>query len=232
MLESPFSESLIARAIKNKIIELNIIDIRSFSKDRHKKVDDNPFGGGAGMVLKLEPIVSALKSIGVRKKNKFYKNSYKKPLVIYMSPQGKTLNASIIKNLSKFNHLAIVCGHYEGIDERIMNFIDTEISIGDYVLTGGEIPAMVLIDSVARMIPGVVKERESIINDSFYNGLLDYPHYTRPAVLGKLKTPAVLLSGDHKKIEKWRKQQSFIRTRKRRPDLIKKYNLEIKELTK
>lgn len=221
MFVSPFSESLLARAVKKKIIEINIIDIRSFSKDKHKKVDDKPFGGGVGMVLKPEPIISAIKSLGIKKKNNFYKNPYSKPLVLYMSPQGKPLNTSIIKNLAKFKHLVILCGHYEGIDERIMNFIDEELSIGDYVLTGGEIPAMVLTDSVARMIPNVVKESDSVKNDSFFNGLLDYPHYTRPAVFKGLKVPEVLLSGNHEKIEKWRKAQSSERTKSRRPDLLK-----------
>ncbi|MDR2860355.1 MAG: tRNA (guanosine(37)-N1)-methyltransferase TrmD [Elusimicrobiota bacterium] len=221
MFVSPFSESLLARAVKKKIIEINTIDIRSFSKDKHKKVDDKPFGGGVGMVLKPEPIISAIKSLGIKKKNSFYKNPYSKPLVLYMSPQGKPLNTSIIKNLAKFKHLVILCGHYEGIDERIMNFIDEELSIGDYVLTGGEIPAMVLTDSVARMIPNVVKESDSVKNDSFFNGLLDYPHYTRPAVFKGLKVPEVLLSGNHEKIEEWRKAQSSERTKSRRPDLLK-----------
>jgi tRNA (guanine37-N1)-methyltransferase len=230
MFASLISESLIARAQKNKIIELAVTDIRSFSKDKHKKVDDKPFGGGAGMILKIEPIVLALKSVGVKKRNHLYKNPHKHPFTIYMSPQGKTLNTSIIKNLSKFNHLVILCGHYEGVDERIMNFIDSEISIGDYVLTGGELPAMVLVDAVARMLPNVVGKRDSVVNDSFFNGLLDYPQYTRPAVFGKLKIPPVLLSGDHEKIQQWRKEQSFKQTKERRPDLIKLY--KDKETTK
>jgi tRNA (guanine37-N1)-methyltransferase len=222
MLQGALTESLIGKASKKKILDINVTDIRSFSKDKHKKVDDKPFGGGVGMVMKPEPIYDAIKSVGVRKKNSSYKKPYTKPCVIYMSPQGKTLNNKIVKNLARFKHLVLVCGHYEGIDERIMNYIDEEISIGDYVLTGGEIPAMVLIDSVARMLPGVVKEASSVTNDSFYNGLLDYPHYTRPSVFKGYKVPDVLLSGDHKKIEDWRKEESYRRTKERRPNLLKK----------
>ena len=221
MFEGPLTESLIGRAKAGKIVEIKVTDIRSFSKDKHKKVDDKPFGGGAGMVMKPEPVFEAIKNSGVKKRNKDCKNPFKNPLVIYMSPQGKTLNNKIVKNLSKFKHLVILCGHYEGVDERIMDFVDEEISIGDYVLTGGEIPAMVLVDAVARMLPGVVKEEASVKNDSFYNGFLDYPHYTRPAVFKGLKVPEVLLSGNHKKIEEWRKRESLERTKKRRPDLIK-----------
>ncbi|MDR1695895.1 MAG: tRNA (guanosine(37)-N1)-methyltransferase TrmD [Endomicrobium sp.] len=221
MFRGPLTESILGKAREKKILEIDFIDIRSFSKDKHKKVDDKPFGGGAGMVMKPEPLYEALKSAGVKKRNKEYKNPHNKPLVIFMSPQGKTLNCEIVKNLSRFKHLVILCGHYEGVDERIMNFVDEEISVGDYVLTGGEIPAMVLVDSVARMIPGVVKDENSVKNDSFFNGLLDYPHYTRPAVFKGLKVPDVLLSGNHKEIDEWRKLQSVERTKKRRPDLIK-----------
>ncbi len=139
-----------------------------------------------------------------------------------MSPQGRILNDSIVKNLAKFKQLVIICGHYEGVDERIMNYVDEEISIGDYILTGGEIPAMVLVDSIARMLPGVVKEKSSVKNDSFYNGLLDYPHYTRPAIFRSHKIPKVLLSGDHKKISEWRAEEAYKRTKERRPDLLKK----------
>ncbi|MDR2192201.1 MAG: tRNA (guanosine(37)-N1)-methyltransferase TrmD [Endomicrobium sp.] len=215
MFESPFNESLIGKAKEKGLLNINAIDIRSFSKDKRKKVDDKPFGGGAGMVLKPEPVYAALKSLTARKKRGQTRR------VIYMSPQGSPLNNSIVKDLSKYSHLVILCGHYEGVDERIMRFIDDEISIGDYVLTGGEIPAMVLVDAVARMIKGVVKEEASVKNDSFYNGLLDYPHYTRPSVFKKMQVPEVLLSGDHKKIDEWRQKQSYERTKKRRPDLIK-----------
>ncbi|MDR2426400.1 MAG: tRNA (guanosine(37)-N1)-methyltransferase TrmD [Endomicrobium sp.] len=222
MFEGPLTESLIGKARQKEILKINMIDIRSFSKDKHGKVDDKSFGGGAGMIMKLEPVYDAIKSTGVKKKNKDYKNFYNKPYVIYMSPQGRTLNCNIVKELSKFKHLVILCGHYEGIDERIMNFVDDEISIGDYVLTGGELPAMVLIDCMARMVSGVIKEKSSVENDSFYNNLLDYPHYTRPSVFKGIKVPEILLSGNHKKIEQWRKKESAERTKKRRPDLLKR----------
>jgi tRNA (guanine37-N1)-methyltransferase len=222
MFKGPLTESLIFKATEKEILKISVIDIRSFSKDKHKKVDDKSFGGGCGMVIKPEPLYDAIKSTGVKKKNNTYKNPYAKPYVIYMSPQGRILSDGIVKNLAKFKHLVIMCGHYEGIDERIMNYVDEEISIGDYVLTGGEIPAIVLVDSVARMLPGVVKEKVSVENDSFYNGLLDYPHYTRPAVFRDYKIPEVLLSGNHKKINEWRVEEAYKRTKKRRPDLLKK----------
>jgi tRNA (guanine37-N1)-methyltransferase len=221
MFKGPLTESLINKALKKNILKINLIDIRSFSKDKHKKVDDRPFGGGSGMVMKPEPLYDAIKSAGVKKKNRFYKNPYAKPYVIYMSPQGKTLNNNVIEDIIKFKYLVLICGHYEGIDERIINYIDEEISIGDYVLTGGEIPAMVLIDSIARMLPGVIKEESSVRNDSFYNNLLDYPNYTRPAVFKGYKVPEVLLSGNHKKISEWRQREAYIRTKERRPDLLK-----------
>jgi tRNA (guanine37-N1)-methyltransferase len=222
MFQGALTESLIGKASKKKILDINVIDIRFFSKDKHKKVDDKPFGGGVGMVMKLEPLYAAIKSVGVKKKNSFYKKPYTKPCVIYMSPQGETLNNNIVKDFAKFKHLVLICGHYEGIDERVVDYVDKEISIGDYVLTGGEIPAMVLIDTVARMLPGVVKEEFSVTSDSFYNGLLDYPHYTRPVVFRGRKVPDVLLSGDHKKIEDWRQKEAYKRTKERRPDLLKK----------
>ncbi|MDR1663016.1 MAG: tRNA (guanosine(37)-N1)-methyltransferase TrmD [Endomicrobium sp.] len=221
MFQGVLTESLIGKASKKKILDITVVDVRLFSKSRHKKVDDRPFGGGVGMVMKLQPFYDAIKNISVKRKSGFYKSPYAKSCVIYMSPQGKTLNNEILKNLLKFKHLILVCGHYEGIDERVMCYVDEEISIGDYILTGGEIPAMVLIDSMARMLPGVVKEKSSVTNDSFYNGLLDYPHYTRPAVFKGHKVPDVLLSGDHKKIESWRQKESYKRTEERRPDLLK-----------
>lgn len=222
MFEGPLTCSLLAKARDKKILDISCTDIRSFTKDKHNKVDDRPFGGGPGMIMKPEPAYEALKSVGVKKRNNLYKNPLKKPLVIYMSPQGETLNTDIIKELAQHEHLVLLCGHYEGIDERIIQWVDKEISIGDYVLTGGEIPAMVLIDSVARMLPKVVQDNLSVEQDSFYNGLLDYPHYTRPAEFKKLSVPKVLLSGNHLEIEKWRKEQALERTKKRRPDLLKK----------
>ena len=221
MFKGPMTCSLMNRAIQNKILDINYVNIRSFTKDKHNKVDDRPFGGGPGMLMQVEPIYLSLKSVGVRKKNCLYKKPYKKPYVIYMSPQGNLLNNKKVKILSKYEHLVLLCGHYEGVDERVLNWVDEEISIGDYVLTGGELPAMVLIDSVARMLPGVVQDKNSVEQDSFYNGMLDYPQYTRPAKFKNMKVPEVLLSGNHLEIEKWRKQQSYERTKNRRPDLLK-----------
>ena len=202
-------QSIIGRAQEKELIDINLINIRDFSTDKHKKVDDTPYGGGAGMVMMPDVVDRAYQSI----KNKNAK-------VIYMSPQGKTLNQKKVEDLAKQEHLIILCGHYEGIDQRIIDkIVDEEISIGDYVLTGGEIPAMVLIDSVSRYVEGVLK-KDSIKEESFSNGLLEYPQYTRPEVFNGVKVPEVLLSGHHEKINKWRKQKSFEITKKKRPDLL------------
>ena len=204
------NQSIIGKAIEKELIDINLINIRDFSKDKHKKVDDTPYGGGAGMVMKPDVVYDAYQSI----KDKNAK-------VIYMSPQGKPLNQKKVEELSKENHLIILCGHYEGIDQRVLDkIVDEEISIGDYVLTGGEIPAMVLIDSVSRYVEGVLKE-DSIKEESFSNGLLEYPQYTRPEVFEGMKVPEVLLSGHHENIEKWRKEKSLEMTKKKRPDILK-----------
>ena len=202
-------QSILGKAIEKNLIDINLINIRDFSKDKHKKVDDTPYGGGAGMVIKPDVVYDAYKSI--KKEN---------AKVIYMSPQGKTLNQKNVEDLSKESHLIILCGHYEGIDQRVLDkIVDEEISIGDYVLTGGEIPAMVLIDSVCRYIDGVLNQ-ESIKEESFSNGLLEYPQYTRPEIFEGQKVPEILLSGHHENIEKWRKEKSLEVTAKKRPDLI------------
>ncbi len=201
------NESIIKRAIERNLLEINVINIRDFALDKHKTADDTPFGGGAGMVLKAEPIFRALESLGGK--------------IIYTSPQGKTLTQKLSNKLSKEKEITIIAGHYEGIDERVIDKkIDLEISIGDYVLTGGELPAMVIVDSIARLLPGVIKQ-ESYEQDSFYNGLLDHPHYTRPAEFDGLEVPKILLSGHHKNIEIWRRKESLKRTYLRRPDLLK-----------
>lgn len=208
-------QSIIGRAIEKNIININLINIRDFSKDKHKKVDDTPYGGGAGMVMKPDVVYSAYNSI-----------KDKNARVIYMSPQGKTLNQEKVEELSKEEHLVILCGHYEGIDQRVLDkIVDEEISIGDYVLTGGELPAMVLIDSVSRHVEGVLKE-DSIKEESFSNGLLEYPQYTRPEVFEGEKVPEILLSGHHENISKWRKEKSLEITKKKRPELIKNKNAE------
>ena len=204
------NQSIIGKAIEKKLIDINLINIRDFSKDKHKKVDDTPYGGGAGMVMKPDVVYDAYKSI-----------NDKNAKVIYMSPQGKELNQKKVEELSKESHLIILCGHYEGIDQRVLDkIVDEEISIGDYVLTGGEIPAMVLIDSVSRYVKGVLKE-ESIKEESFSNGLLEYPQYTRPEEFEGMKVPEVLLSGHHENIDKWRKEKSLEITKKKRPDILK-----------
>ena len=208
-------QSIIGRAIEKNIININLINIRDFSKDKHKKVDDTPYGGGAGMVMKPDVVYSAYNSI-----------KDKNARVIYMSPQGKTLNQEKVEELSKEEHLVILCGHYEGIDQRVLDkIVDEEISIGDYVLTGGELPAMVLIDSVSRYVEGVLKE-DSIKEESFSNGLLEYPQYTRSEVFEGEKVPEILLSGHHENISKWRKEKSLEITKKKRPELIKNKNAE------
>ncbi len=212
----PIKTSIIGRAIEANKIELNLVNIRDFSKDKHKKVDDTPYGGGAGMVIKPDVVYDAYKSLENKDRNP----------VIYLSPQGSALNQKKVKELSKYNHLILLCGHYEGIDQRVIDeIVDEEISIGDYVLTGGEIPAMVLIDSVSRYIDGVLKD-ESIKEESFSNGLLEYPQYTRPEVFLGRKVPEVLLSGHHENIQKWRKQQAILNTKTKRKDLLENYQIE------
>lgn len=207
------TESIIGKALNKGLLEINIINIRDYCLDKHKQADDIPFGGGAGMVMKGEPIVRALKE--------------HKGRVIYPSPQGVVYNQSIAIELSKLEEITIICGHYEGVDERVIeNYVDMEISIGDFVLTGGELPAMIIADSVARMVPNVIK-KDSYENDSFFNGLLDHPHYTQPREFEGLTVPEVLYSGHHKKIDEWRLKESLKRTRLRRPDL-----LENREFTK
>ncbi len=203
-------QSIIGKAVEKKQIEIHLVNIRDFSKDKHKKVDDTPYGGGAGMVMRADVVYDAYQSVKT-----------KKAKVIYMSPQGKTLNQQMVEKLSKESHLIILCGHYEGIDQRVIDkMVDEEISIGDYVLTGGEIPAMVLIDSVSRYVEGVLKPA-SIQEESFSNGLLEYPQYTRPEIFEGETVPEVLLSGHHEKIERWRKEKSLEMTKKKRPDLLK-----------
>ena len=205
------NQSIIGKAIEKELIDINLINIRDFSKDKHKKVDDTPYGGGAGMVMKPDVVYDAYKSIEDRNAK-----------VIYMSPQGKTLNQKKVEELAKESHLIILCGHYEGIDQRVLDkIVDEEISIGDYVLTGGEIPAMVLIDSVSRYVKGVLNE-ESIQEESFSNGLLEYPQYTKPEIFEGVKVPEILLSGHHENIEKWRKEKSIEITKKKRPEMLEK----------
>ena len=210
MFDGILNESIIKRAIENKKIEINVHNIRDYSTDPHKKVDDYSFGGGYGMVLMCQPIFDAVEAL--RKEDS---------KVILMTPQGIKYNQEKAYELSLETHLIIICGHYEGFDERIRSIVDMEVSIGDFVLTGGEIPSMVLVDSITRLIDGVI-EKESHLNDSFNNNLLDYPVYTQPADFRGLKVPDVLLSGHHANIDKWRKDEQIKRTKERRSDLLEK----------
>jgi len=214
----PLKQSIIKRASENNLIDINLINIRDFSQDKHNKVDDTPYGGGAGMLMKPDVVYRAYSSI---------KTGDAK--VIYLSPQGKTLNQQVVKRLSQEQHLILLCGHYEGIDQRVVDkIVDEEISIGDYVLTGGEIPAMVLIDSVARYVDGVLSD-ESTDEESFSNGLLEYPQYTRPEVFDDIKVPEVLLSGHHENIRKWRREKSLENTFYKRPELLENVVLTEKD---
>lgn len=209
MFEGFLHESIIKRAIEKKLVEINIINFRDFSKLNNSQVDDTPYGGGSGMVLMAEPIVDAIESVKTEDSK-----------VILMCPQGKTFREEKAHELKLEKHLILVCGHYEGFDERIREFVDEEISIGDYVLTGGELPAMVVSDSVIRLIDGVIK-KESYMEESFSNNLLDFPVYTKPQEFRGLKVPEILLSGDHKKIDEWRKSEQIKKTKEKRNDLLK-----------
>lgn len=204
-----FNYSIIGRAKKRNLIDINLINIRDFSKNKHKKVDDTPYGGGAGMVMKADVVYDAYKSV-----------KHENSKVIYLSPQGKKLNQKKVEELSKIENIILLCGHYEGVDQRVLDeIVDEEISIGDYVLTGGELPAMVLIDSVSRYVEGVLN-KESTKEESFSNGLLEYSQYTRPEIFLGKQVPEVLKSGNHKKIEEWRRNNSLLNTLKKRPDLL------------
>lgn len=208
---APLKESIIGRAVDKKILEINVVDIREFSKDRHKKCDDYPFGGGAGMLMTIQPLYDAIKSVN-REKSK----------LIFPSPQGRLFTQNVAKELSEEEHLIFICGHYEGVDERLFSLFEIdEISLGDFVLTGGELPSMVMVDALCRLVDGVLN-KESLESESFSNGLLEYPQYTRPSSFMGLEVPEVLLSGNHEEVNKWRAEQSLERTKERRKDLLKK----------
>lgn len=209
---TPLKTSILGRAVNAKKIEINVIDIRDYTLDKHNKCDDTPFGGGAGMVMMAQPIASAIDAIDKEHKSRR----------IYLSPKGKTLNQKSVLDYAKCDNLLLLCGHYEGVDQRVLDlYIDEELSIGDYVLTGGELPAMVLTDAVCRYVDGVIS-KDSLFEESFSGGMLEYPQYTKPQEFMGLKVPDVLISGDHKKVDEWRKMQSEIITRKNRPDLLEK----------
>ena len=222
MCETVLGESIIGRARENGLVEINCTNIRDFSKDKHNRVDDAPYGGGMGMVMQTQPIYDCYESL--------CNEIGKKPKLIYMSPQGRVLTQDKVKELAKEENIAILCGHYEGVDERVIEeIVDEEISIGDYVLTGGELPALILADSISRMLPGVLANEEAFSEESHFSSLLEYPQYTRPPEWRGKKVPDVLLSGHHGNIEKWRRQQSLKRTKERRPDMLESAELDKKD---
>lgn len=219
MFDGFITESILGKASLENLISVGLTNIRDFAEGRHKVTDDYSFGGGCGMVMKAEPIMRALEHV----KDSFPPDC--RSIVLLTSPQGKRFNQEDAKRFSSYHRVVIICGHYEGIDERLAGIVDEEVSIGDFVLTGGEIPAMAIVDSISRMIPGVLGHQQSAGEDSFFNGLLDYPHYTQPRIWRGIPVPEVLLSGDHEKIRIWRRKQSLKRTLDRRPDLLEKLAL-------
>jgi len=218
MFASPFNESIIERARTRKLVEINTVNIRDYAMDKHQQVDDYPYGGGAGMVMKFDVLSRAIE--GVKRDNSRF---------VYLSPQGKRLDQENVVRLARQEHLILLCGHYEGIDERIINLVDEEISIGDYVLSGGELAAMVVVDAVTRLIPGVLGDDNSSQEESFTGGLLEYPHYTRPRIYQGEEVPEMLLSGHHEQIRLWRKKLSLMRTLLKRPDLLLKREYDKEE---
>lgn len=211
--KSPLETGLLGKAINSKIITINLVDLRLFSENKHNRCDDYSYGGGSGMVLKPAPMIKAIKSV---KKNE--------TLTLLTTPAGKMLNQNTVKELYEQKEFTIVCGHYEGVDQRVIDrHIDIEISIGDYILSGGEFASLVIVDTIARYVPGFMSNKESLVEESFENDLLEYPQYTRPDNFEDMKVPDILLSGNHSEIEKWRLQKSIEKTKKIRPDLYKKY---------
>ena len=221
MITSALAEGVVGRAIAKGLLDVVIHDLRDFTIDRHRSVDDVPYGGGPGMVMKPEPIFKALDAIAATRGDAL--------TVLLTSPQGRLLTQGEAERLSTTQHVVLLCGRYEGVDERVRSRVDEEISIGDYVLSGGELPALVVLDAVARFVPGVVGDDQSVAEDSFSRGLLDFPHYTRPAEVGTDRVPEVLLSGNHAGIRRWRKRESVARTLTRRPDLLEKASLDDEE---
>lgn len=218
MCNSVLGESIIGRARAAGKVEINCRDIRDYTEDKHRRVDDKPYGGGMGMIMQAQPIFDCYRSL--------CDETGTRPHLLYMTPQGKTLTQDRVKELAKLDNIAILCGHYEGIDERVIEELQPEeISVGDYVLTGGELPALIVADSISRMLPGVLSDDECFEEESHFSGLLEYPQYTHPAVWHDREVPDVLLSGHHANVDKWRRRQSLIRTRERRPDMFEKYEL-------
>ena len=220
MVTDGLNTSILGRAIEKKLIELSVVDIRDYTLDKHKKVDDYPYGGGAGMLMQAQPVYDAYQAVleGIEEKTE------KKPRVVYVTPRGTTFSQEMARELAHEEDLVILCGHYEGIDERVLEEIVTDyVSIGDYVLTGGELPAMVMVDCISRLVPGVLNNAASSVDESFSDGLLEYPQYSRPEVWHDTRVPEVLLSGHHANIEKWRHEQALEMTKKHRPDMYEEY---------
>ncbi|HEX2937679.1 MAG TPA: tRNA (guanosine(37)-N1)-methyltransferase TrmD [Ruminiclostridium sp.] len=223
MCESYLSESIVGRARKSGFVEIKCHDIRSFTKDKHRRVDDYTYGGGAGMIMQPEPIAECFKSV--------CSETNSRPYCIYMSPQGSVFNQSTALRLSKMDNIAILCGHYEGVDERVIEeIVDEEISVGDFVLTGGELPALMVADAISRLLPGVLSGEECFTEESHFSGLLEYPQYTRPPVYNGKSVPQVLLSGHSANIAKWRRRNALQRTMKRRPDMLRKTEFSREDL--
>lgn len=223
MCNAYLNESIIGRARKSGKVEIECIDIRDYTKDKHRRVDDTPYGGGMGMIMQVDPVYDCYNAV--------CEKTGSKPHLIYLTPQGKTLTQKRVVELSKLDNIALLCGHYEGIDERVIEELQPEeISVGDYVLTGGELPALILADSISRMLPGVLSNDECFEEESHFNSLLEYPQYTRPYEWHGRKVPDVLLTGHHANIEKWRREQSLERTAKRRPDMLEKADLNYDDL--
>jgi len=230
LIENGLGESITKRAQENGLITINAVNIRDYTLDRHCKTDDYPYGGGAGMLMQVQPVFDCYQAVleGIRK---VHKDSTYTPRCLYMSPQGKTFDQKMAQDLSKEEDLIFLCGHYEGIDERALDLIGCEsVSIGDYILTGGELPAIVMIDCISRLIPGVLHSQESAEIETFHDGLLEYPQYSRPEEFMGLKVPEILLSGNHQKVDEWRRMKSIERTLKYRPELIDESKLNKKEL--
>ena len=223
MFEAVLGDSIIGRARENNILEMNFIDIRDFSTNKHRKVDDYPYSGGGGMLMNAQPVYDAYMSVA--------EELDYKPFTIYMSPQGKVFNQGIAIDLANYEHIVLLCGHYEGIDQRVIDeIVDMELSVGDFVMTGGEIPAMTVIDTVSRLVPGVLAAETSYENESHFNGLLEYPQYTRPVEFEGMRVPDILLSGHHGNVDAWRLEKSVERTKKYRPDLYEAYVKEQESL--
>ncbi len=215
IFEPVLTASIINRAQLKKLVKINVIDLRDFTHDSYRTVDDRPYGGGAGMILKPEPLFEAVESLRTNDSH-----------IILLSPQGITFNQSKAKDLVHYDHLILICGHYEGVDERVkLALVDEEISVGDYVLTNGNLPAMIITDAVIRLVPGVLGSDQSIIGESFNHGLLEYPQYTRPSNYKEMKVPEILLSGNHEQIKLWRQDQALMQTKKKRPDLYNKFRI-------